>query len=73
MIDSVSDIVVRAGDGTPADIVLRVPPSIRNPQNYYPDAYQVMAGVNYGPGLPVFQNYDAGTGGGYPRSRVVNE
>ena len=66
MIDSYSDIVLRQGDATPKDIVLRVPPSPRNPINRYPEANQVQSGVTFGPGLPVFQNYDTGTfvGGG---------
>ena len=67
MIDSVSDIVLRAGDATPKDIVLRVPPSPRNPMNAYPTAAQVQSGVAFGAGLPNFSNYETGTlvaGGG---------
>jgi hypothetical protein len=66
MIDSYTDIILRAGDATPNDIVLRTPPSPRNPMNRYADASQVQSGVSFGAGLPLFQNYETGTyvGGG---------
>ena len=61
MIDSYSDIVLRAGDATAKDIVLRAPPAPRNPQNIYPEVGDVRTGVVYGPALPVFQEYQTGT------------
>lgn len=70
MIDSVSDIVLRATDATPKDIVLRVPPSPRNPMNRYPTAAEVKTGVVLGAGLPWFQNYETGTYAGAGGSAV---
>lgn len=74
MIDSYSDIVLRAGDATPKDIVLRAAPSPRNPQNNYPTAAQVQSGVTFGAGQLYWQAYETGTytgGGGSAVFRVI--
>lgn len=75
MIDSYSDIVLRAGDATPKDIVLRPSPSPRNPQNRYPEASEVKTGVMFGPGQLYWQEYETGTyaggGGGGLSARVI--
>lgn len=74
MIDSYSDIVLRAGDATPKDIVLRPAPSPRNPQNKYPTAAQVATGIQFGPGQLQWQEYETGTaaagGTSYPLPRM---
>ncbi len=67
MIDSYSDIILRQGDASPADIILRPAPSPRNPQNVYPDPADVRTGVRVGPGQLFWQEYEVGTltaGGG---------
>lgn len=75
MIDSYSDIVLRPGDATPKDIVLRPCPSPRNPQNRYPDAADVKSGTVFGPGQLWWQEYETGTyvggGGGGLSARVI--
>lgn len=74
MIDSYSDVILRAFDATPNDVVLRTMPSPRNPQNYYPTAAQTQLGIQVGAGQFFYQEYETGTlvaGGGSASYRPI--